>query len=418
MPPKVCRAPSGFDKRAIRARALHGALTCAAAVAAAAAVAPAGVLANGGTVYVPSPKPSKVKCVASCMSKSAVRGGGSLKVSGRSLARVKKVIFTGGRGKRDDIEVPVDPSSDRVVKVKVPMGARSGPLMLWAADRAKAKTRRVKVMPPPPPIASAELTPSAGPSDPGAPGLETGTSHTQLIADERGGVEFKYRVGGDAPVRARVQLVRQNDGSVAQTWDAPSVQPGTVQSLRWEGKNADGSLAPEGRYIFVLHVVDGSGLAARSAGAANPQRDAFDFRHFVFPIKGAHNYGQSGARFGAGRTGRSHQGQDVMAKCGTKLVAARGGIVKVSGYHSAAGNYVVIDNEGDDQDFSYMHMRDTPMVDKGERVYSNQQIGVVGSTGSSTACHLHFEMWTAPGWYDGGDPVDPLAALQAWDSYS
>jgi murein DD-endopeptidase MepM/ murein hydrolase activator NlpD len=78
----------------------------------------------------------------------------------------------------------------------------------------------------------------------------------------------------------------------------------------------------------------------------------------------------------------------------------------------------VIDNDGDSQDFAYMHLREPASVDKGDRVYTNQQFGVVGSTGSSTACHLHFEMWTAPGWYDGGSPIDPLAALQAWDSYS
>ena len=56
-----------------------------------------------------------------------------------------------------------------------------------------------------------------------------------------------------------------------------------------------------------------------------------------------------------------------------------------------------------------MHLREPASVDKGDRVYTNQQFGVVGTTGSSTACHLHFEMWTAPGWYDGGSPIDPLA---------
>ena len=75
-----------------------------------AALAPSAAGAqNGGTAFVAPPKPSKVKCVSSCMSKNAVRGGGSLKVSGRSLARVKKVIFVGGRGTRDDVEVEVDP---------------------------------------------------------------------------------------------------------------------------------------------------------------------------------------------------------------------------------------------------------------------------------------------------------------------
>jgi murein DD-endopeptidase MepM/ murein hydrolase activator NlpD len=383
-----------------------------------AAIAPVSASAgSGGTAFVASPKPSVVKCVTQCMKKNAVRGGGSLKVGGTQLGGVKKVIFAGGPGVRDDISVDVKPSSDRSIKLSVPMGAQSGPLMLWADDRAKAKTKSVKIMPPPAPLASAELTPSNGPGDPGAPPLETGTSSNSVFMGQRGGVEFKYRVGGGAPVHAQVTLVRQNDGALVQTWDAPSVAPAEVQSIRWNGL-AGADVAPEGRYIFLLHVTDGAGLQARSAGADNPQRDAFDFHHFVFPVRGTHNYGQAAARFGAGRSGHTHQGQDVMAACGTKLVAARGGIVKFSGYHSAAGNYVVIDADRDGVDNAYMHLAQPSPLSEGDRVYTNQPIGVVGDTGDASGCHLHFEMWSEPGWYDGGAPFDPLPYLQAWDAYS
>jgi len=346
-----------------------------------------------------------------------VRGGGSIKVSGKQLSGVSKVIFTGSRGKRDDVEVQVDPASDRAIKLKVPMGARTGPLMVWAGERAQAKTKSVKIMPPPPPIKSAELTPSSGPADPGAPPLETGTSDTKFFLGERGGIEFKYRVGGSAPVKATVTLVRQNDGAIVQTWEAPSVAPGTIQSIRWEGSAPEG-VAPQGRYIFLLSVTDGSGAVARSAGVDNPQRDAFDLWHFVFPVRGTHNYGQAGARFGAARSGHTHQGQDVMSACGVKLVAARGGVVKFKGYQGNAGNYLVIDLDGDDRDQAYMHLASASPLDKGDRVYTNQFIGPVGDTGDATACHLHFEEWSAPGWYDGGAPFDPLADLQAWDAYS
>ncbi len=37
-------------------------------------------------------------------------------------------------------------------------------------------------------------------------------------------------------------------------------------------------------------------------------------------------------RFGAARSGHTHQGQDVMADCGMPLVAARGGTVQYSGF--------------------------------------------------------------------------------------
>ncbi len=417
MPPRTLRSSDDSVQILSRARALGAA--CLTIGLGAALLAPTAATAQtGGASFVAMPKPSKVTCVKDCKSRNAVRGGGSLKVAGKRLSGVSKVVFSGARGRRDDVTVRVDPVSDRSIKLKVPMRAPSGPLLVWAGSRAKATTKSVKVLAPPPPIKSAELTPSPGPSDPGAPSLETGTSDNRFFYGERGGIEFKYRVGGSVPVKAQVTLINQNNTQTVMTWDQPEVAPGEVQSIRWDGKAAKGGIAPEGRYMFLLHVVDGSGAAARSAGVDDPRRDAFDLWHFVFPIKGAHNYGQSGARFGAGRSGHSHQGQDVMAKCGKKLVAARGGKVKVSAYHSAAGNYVVIDAYGDPNDYVYMHLARPADVAKGDRVYTNQKFGVVGTTGSSTACHLHFEMWSAPGWYDGGAPSDPLALLQHWDSYS
>ena len=417
MPARTFRSSDDSDRSYSRLRAARAGLTACAGLGVAVLVPASAAAQNGGTTYVAMPKPSKIACVSSCESKTAVRGGGAIKVSGKQLSGVSKVIFTGGRGTNDNVEVKVDPASDRAIKLKVPMGARSGPLMVWAGERAQAKTKAVKIMPPPPPVKNAELTPSSGPADPGAPPLETGTSDTKLFYGERGGVEFRYRVGGAAPVKAVVTLARQNDGAIIQTWEAPSVAPGTIQSIRWEGQTTEG-VAPEGRYMFLLSVTDGSGAVARSAGVDNPQRDAFDLWHFVFPVRGAHNYGQSGARFGAGRSGHTHQGQDVMADCGTKLVAARGGVVKVTGYHSAAGNYVVIDLDDDDRDQAYMHLASASPLDEGDRVYTNQFVGPVGDTGSATACHLHFEEWSAPGWYDGGSPFDPLGDLQAWDAYS
>ena len=62
-----------------------------------------------------------------------------------------------------------------------------------------------------------------------------------------------------------------------------------------------------------------------------------------------------------------------------------------------------------------LHMRDRSAVAKGDAVAVGQTIGYVGLTGRTSGCHLHFELWTAPGWYRGGRAVDPLAALRAID---
>jgi murein DD-endopeptidase MepM/ murein hydrolase activator NlpD len=109
----------------------------------------------------------------------------------------------------------------------------------------------------------------------------------------------------------------------------------------------------------------------------------------------------------------------VSAACGTKLVAARGGRVQYRGYQaSGAGNYIVIDGYKTQYDFVYMHLMKPALATKGQNVTTGQMIGKVGTTGSSSGCHLHFEMWVAPGWYEGGHPIDPLPTLRQWDKFS
>jgi murein DD-endopeptidase MepM/ murein hydrolase activator NlpD len=141
-------------------------------------------------------------------------------------------------------------------------------------------------------------------------------------------------------------------------------------------------------------------------------------RAHVFPIPGRHAYGGAGARFGTGRAGHSHQGQDVFAKCGTPLVAARGGRVQFRGYHAAAGHYLVIDGARTRTDYVYMHLVSRSPFRRGDPVATGQRIGEVGDSGNARGCHLHFELWTGPGWYQGGRPIDPLRPLRTWDRWS
>lgn len=136
----------------------------------------------------------------------------------------------------------------------------------------------------------------------------------------------------------------------------------------------------------------------------------------VFPVRGPHTFGSTGSLFGAPRGGRSHQGQDVAAACGTPLVAAEGGTVIFAGYHSGAGYYVVIHGRDSGRSHVYMHLLAPSPLRTGGQAERGASIGAVGNTGHSYGCHLHFEIWTSPGWYRGGAPIDPLPSLRAWAS--
>jgi murein DD-endopeptidase MepM/ murein hydrolase activator NlpD len=170
--------------------------------------------------------------------------------------------------------------------------------------------------------------------------------------------------------------------------------------------------APSGR-VRVLTAMSGSPAGPRvqvvpkpSTKAATPGGGA----PTAFPIKGAYDYGTYVNTFGGGR---NHQGQDVFAKCGTPLVAGLGGRVTIVKWQDAAGNYVVIKaDDGTSQ--AYMHLQKPAPVSRGQRVEAGQPIGRVGDTGRATGCHLHFELWTAPGWYEGGKAIDPLPTLKRW----
>ena len=205
---------------------------------------------------------------------------------------------------------------------------------------------------------------------------------------------------------------------VIASWAPGVVQPDTPQFVTWNGL-AGGRLQKPGRYAFRVTAADQAGAvvatSAQNEAAPAPDPSAFTFLDHQFPVRGPHGYGEFQARFGGGR---GHQGQDVFAACGTPLVAARGGVVKFKAYHFRAGYYLVIDGERTSIDYAYMHLRSAALVEKGERVRTGQPIGYVGDTGDASACHLHFEMWTGPGWYSGGAPFDPLPSLLAWDKAS
>ena len=385
------------------------------------AATPPGAASGGAMVR---PAIDRVACLSGCAPRRAIRAGSTVRLRGSGLAPVTRVVFQGRPGKADDARVEARAGSDRTMRVRVPAVAVGGPVVAIAGRYAASlpsKPLRIVAPPSPKPLAPAgapgRLTPVPGPREPGGPAVETGLSRSTAFFGAKGGVSFSYRVSDDGPVNVTVELVRATDGAVVQSWPPSDTSPGAIRTVVWNGMAA-GALQPEGRYAFRLSARGTRGATARSAQAGDAQRDAFDFYQHIFPVRLKHDYGEAGARFGTSRAGHSHQGQDVFARCGARLVAARGGEVKFSQYNATAGFYVVVNGIDTGVDYVYMHLAEASPLRAGERVFTGQQIGTVGDSGNASGCHLHFEMWSKPGWYDGGKPFDPLPRLQAWDVFS
>jgi murein DD-endopeptidase MepM/ murein hydrolase activator NlpD len=101
---------------------------------------------------------------------------------------------------------------------------------------------------------------------------------------------------------------------------------------------------------------------------------------------------------------RMHAGTDFRAFCGNPIIAARSGTVQWATYLGGYGNQVMLNhgyNNGESLMTSYSHMTSFA-VSSGQSVSRGQTIGFSGSTGTSTACHLHFEV------YVGGRTVNPV----------
>jgi murein DD-endopeptidase MepM/ murein hydrolase activator NlpD len=395
------------------ASALGLAVLCAPpAIAEAQAPAPAGgAFASRAATIV------SVSCQLRCAGADAADPGSTVRLRGRDMRDVREVVFLGGSGAGDDAVAAATEVGATSVDARVPAGATSGPLQLRNRDGATSE-----------PSGDALLV---GEPQPDASG--EGPATARLIADTRRSALVDAKVesptvvyGGEAAPRLRlvakgaeplavtVALVRASDGAVVRRWTPEPLVPGVTASITWDGKVGAKVPARRGRYQFQVWRGGASEIRGLESGAPEAEAaDSFQFVPYVFPIAGPHSYGTGTAAFGGGR---GHEGHDVFAECGTPLVAARGGVVKKQAWHSAAGNYLVIDADGTGEDMAYMHLRDAALVGEGDHVATGERIGFVGDTGHASGCHLHFELWTAPGWYGGGHPVDPLPTLQAWDA--
>jgi len=371
-----------------------------------------GAVSTGGGLLIPElPEIGDVICLTGCAKMREATVGGTVQITGKNMSGVESVAF---RGEKKNIRVEVDESTKTRVVATVPDGAATG---------------RVRV-----------VTTGGNVSDPSKQVLTVGarklaragkltitdasTSPTKAFQYGLRRPVLKFVVNGSgATVDLRVDIVNSS-GDVVRSRFMNGVATGSTQKVAWGGITNGGKSAPNGAYRFVVRGNDGAAAkisnrlrrTMRKAKVSRTTSDPFGFRMFAyaFPLRAPHRYGD-----GVG-SGRGHQGQDILASCGKPLVAARAGTVYYNDYQAGgAGNYLVINVKGGGgRSHVYMHMPVRSPLKVGAQVKTGQRIGSVGTTGRSSACHLHFEIWSAPGWYQGGTFLNPTPSLRAWDRYS
>ena len=133
--------------------------------------------------------------------------------------------------------------------------------------------------------------------------------------------------------------------------------------------------------------------SSSSSGSQSSQTTA-SASEFLWPIASSHRVTSPFGWRTHPITGRRnlHGGIDIAAPNGTPIMASKTGVVVISQYGSSYGNYVVISHpDGTRTLYAHMSQRN---VSAGDTVRQGQTVGLVGSTGSSTGNHLHFETWT------------------------
>jgi murein DD-endopeptidase MepM/ murein hydrolase activator NlpD len=344
---------------------------------------------TGGSGAIDPPKVSDVRCIELCADVREAAEGSKVEFTGKHLGGVDEVRFTGAEGR-----IVVDPRRvrGRSVKTVVPPAAQTGFPTLAGSDGKATSPAKLTIVPVDQIPRGGEFALRSAKADP-----------TKAYYDGEKAAKVRYQFCCET-TDVRVEVVKKKTGKVVASWREREQQPNTENTSRWNGKTDSGRSPKRGKFKFKVGPVSG--------GLQGTEDTDFGYYGYKFPVRGRHSYGDG---IGAGR---GHQGQDVFAKCGTPLEAARGGRVQTRQYHSAAGYYLVIDGKATGRDFAYMHMLRKGRAKDGERVHTGERIGFVGETGNASGCHLHFEIWSAPGWYQGGHFTNPTDDLREWDKYS
>lgn len=150
---------------------------------------------------------------------------------------------------------------------------------------------------------------------------------------------------------------------------------------------------------LVWLILGATALAGLPGCSSTPRRERATVVPSGWPVAGAEISSPFGTRRGHG----FHQGVDLSAPAGSRVIATGDGVVVFAGRSSGYGRTVLIDH-GRGWRTRYAHLKRI-RVSTGERVARGEVIGTVGRSGRASGPHLHYEVLR------DGAPVDPRPYL-------
>lgn len=138
-------------------------------------------------------------------------------------------------------------------------------------------------------------------------------------------------------------------------------------------------------FILLLVTVTLSLLSGCSLPFSNSSQGRIDRGMFIWPVKG-----KLTSRFGLRGSAR-HEGIDIAAPAGTKIVAAADGKVTFSGWGPSGYGKIIMIKHSAKYVTVYSH-NSKNLVLAGKSVKQGDAIALVGETGRANGSHLHFEV--------------------------
>jgi murein DD-endopeptidase MepM/ murein hydrolase activator NlpD len=191
------------------------------------------------------------------------------------------------------------------------------------------------------------------------------------------------------------RLVKARNDALAAVQAAEAVETQRHQALQTESSSLQRDLAAQAR-----RELGTAGGRAGAAVAPVPGTLAWPATGRITSPFGIRVHPITGVR-------KLHTGTDLGVSCGTPVQVARDGIVIGAGFNTAYGYRTVISHgivDGVLLTTTYNHQSHLGVV-VGQRVVTGEVIGLSGTTGYSTGCHLHFELLV------NADYVDPVPWL-------